>query len=135
MVSPFEILRLNRAVLAALVPLTSCCGFEALKPAEAAPECPAVTNAEAWINGMPAVGERSGKLVVSLEFDAQEKWMLTRTSGDDDPALVLDLRPGGPSQPGRAAYSKALAGHPVSSVDVTCGGKLISRIDTIRVVR
>lgn len=98
---------------------------------EAAASCPAVRRADAWVNRMPGPSPNNGGLVVVVELETPDRWMLTTISEDEAPSvLVLALQPGGTGHPGSAGYRSARAGHP-GKIEIRCGDTLHHTISEV----
>lgn len=96
-------------------PLSSAAGPEPLT-------CPALRRAEAWVNRMPGPQAPDKALIVLVELETSERWMLRRTEEpQNDHALVLELVPGGAGHPGSAAYRGAASAE-WKRVDIRCDG-------------
>lgn len=118
-----------RALILALAvaSLTGCTYLSSLfapMAEEEAAACPAIRRADAWVNRMPGPSPQSGGLVIIVELDTADLWMLTTVTEEAAPSvLILTLQPGGAGHPGSAGYRSARAGHP-DRIEILCEGKL-----------
>jgi hypothetical protein len=93
--------------------------------------CPAIRSAEAWINAMPGPAPKSRTLIVLLQMETPDRWMLK----PQDPPLAgtvlrLDLAEGGAGHPGSAGYRYEATPRP-GRIEVYCNGRLQRTIDEI----
>lgn len=104
------------------------------------PSCPQVTEAEAWVNRMPGIGDTPAKLIVSLRISTDEPWMLMPALEQEAGApatsdMVLDLMPGGNSVPGTVAYRQPQPAPLPEAIRIVCQGGEAARIDEILIVQ
>lgn len=149
MVQAFDRLVRRPAALIALAPLLLA-GCQCLWPAaatgedasadagvetSAAPACPDVTSAEAWVNRTPTIGEAPTKLIVSLKVADKMPWMLKPVSTEEVGVLALEIVPGGNSVPGNIGYRQQQPSPLPESIRILCGGDDVAIIDEILVVQ
>ncbi|MFN4024841.1 MAG: hypothetical protein ACK4MQ_08410 [Hyphomonas sp.] len=123
------LLALAATSLAGCTYLTSL--FAPAAEEETADTCPAVRRADAWVNRMPGPSPQNGGLVVVVELETPDRWMLRTISEEEaPPVLVLALQPGGTGHPGSAGYRSARAGHP-DKIEIRCGDRLHHTISEV----
>jgi hypothetical protein len=110
-----------------------CAVWNQLPFTTAKADCPAITRASAWINGMPRVGTKVHKLIVAVKLDDDRPWLLTPVESGTGETLVLDLSPGGPAFAGNAGYREPVRQPRREAISITCGGRERARIDEITI--
>jgi len=124
-------MRAPLVLIAALV-LPACAQLETTPVAE---PCPTVRSAEAWVNAMPGPAPSSRPLIVLLQMDTPDRWMLR----PQDPPLSgtvlrLDLAQGGAGHAGSAGYRHETTPRP-DRIEVYCNGELYRTITSITSAR
>lgn len=111
-----------RALLALIAApgLAGCACLPPPAPETPAFTCPAVRNAEAWVNRMPGPAPQSRNLVVAVNLVTTGKWMLTPAGDAGAPILQLALAPGGEGNPATATWRSSTA-RP-DRIEILCNG-------------
>ncbi|WP_321491118.1 hypothetical protein [uncultured Hyphomonas sp.] len=102
---------------------------------EAAPACPAVTKAEAWVNRMPTIGDEPTKMIVMLGVESKDSWFLTPLDMPAAQGLVLDLKPGGAAVPGTVGYRQMAPAPLPAGIRILCRGSEVATIDNVMIVQ
>ncbi len=103
--------------------------------AEAAPACPAVTRARAWVNRMPTIGREPTKMIVMLDVDSKDSWFLAPLDMPDATGLTLELKPGGSAVPGTVAYREMAPAPLPARIAILCHGSEVATIDKVMIVQ
>lgn len=116
-----------------LAPLGACTMWSNIMTPKPIVDCPVVTRATAWVDGMPKIGSGSHKLIVAVKLDDDRPWLLTPVPTGEPGLLTLELSPGGPAFAGNAGYREPVGKGLRKAISIVCGGEERARIEEITV--
>lgn len=134
------------AALASFVVLAGCqclwsqTSDEQIEPdrvadAEAAPACPAVTSAKAWVNRMPTIGSEPTRIIVILDVDSKDSWFIAPLDRPAANELILELKPGGAAVLGTVAYRQMAPAPLPDGIRILCRGSEIATVNDVMIVQ
>ncbi|MCI4645547.1 MAG: hypothetical protein MRY64_12275 [Hyphomonadaceae bacterium] len=124
------------AGLIMVLALAGCSGLWAGQGGEVetmpAAMCPVVTQASAWTNRMPSTDDSGPVMRVLIRFDMPSSLRLYRDETTRAPHLALELRAS--DQPALPAigYREPAREPARETISISCQGKLLVRIESIR---